>query len=106
MVEEKKEEDHRISEHNTLIFNDEEFITGQNEREETTQDTIVTKSAAFASYEINYLTYITATYTRAKNDPEFKGLKTKTQVLIQHCPIAFIQVCKWNTQLHYQHPLP
>jgi hypothetical protein len=43
-----------------------EFITGQNEREETTQDTIVTKSAAFASYEINYLTYITATYTLAK----------------------------------------
>jgi hypothetical protein len=33
------------------------FITGQKEREETTQDTIVTKSAAFASYEINYLTY-------------------------------------------------
>jgi hypothetical protein len=31
------------------------FITGQNEREETTQDAIVTKSAAFASYEINYL---------------------------------------------------
>jgi hypothetical protein len=30
------------------------FITGQNEREETTQDAIVTKSAAFASYEINY----------------------------------------------------
>jgi hypothetical protein len=28
-----------------------EFITGQNEREETTQDAIVTKSAAFASYE-------------------------------------------------------
>ncbi len=42
------------------------FITGQKEREETTQDIIVTKSAAFASYEINYLTYITATYTRAK----------------------------------------
>jgi hypothetical protein len=39
----------------------EKFITGQNEREETTQDTIVTKRAAFASYEINYLTYITAT---------------------------------------------
>jgi hypothetical protein len=38
----------------------EKFITGQNEREETTQDAIVTKSAAFASYEINYLTYITA----------------------------------------------
>jgi hypothetical protein len=37
------------------------FITGQNEREETTQDTIVTKRAVFASYEINYLTYITAT---------------------------------------------
>ncbi len=35
------------------------FISGQNEREETTQDTIVTKSAACASYEINYLTYIT-----------------------------------------------
>jgi hypothetical protein len=34
----------------------EKFITGQNEREETTQDAIVTKSAAFASYEINYLT--------------------------------------------------
>jgi hypothetical protein len=34
-----------------------EFITGQNEREETTQDTIVTKSAACASYEFNYLTY-------------------------------------------------
>ncbi len=32
----------------------EKFITGQNEREETTQDAIVTKSAAFASYEINY----------------------------------------------------
>jgi hypothetical protein len=32
------------------------FITGQKEREETTQDIIVTKSAAFASYEINYLT--------------------------------------------------
>jgi hypothetical protein len=30
----------------------EKFITGQNEREETTQDAIVTKSAAFASYEI------------------------------------------------------
>jgi hypothetical protein len=30
------------------------FITGQNERQETTQDTIVTKRAAFASYEINY----------------------------------------------------
>jgi hypothetical protein len=29
----------------------EKFITGQNEREETTQDAIVTKSAAFASYE-------------------------------------------------------
>ncbi len=42
------------------------FFTGQNEREETTQDTIVTKSAAYASYEINYVTYITATYTRAK----------------------------------------
>ncbi len=42
------------------------FITGQNEREETTQDTIVTKIAAYASYEINYVTYITATYTRAK----------------------------------------
>jgi hypothetical protein len=26
------------------------FITGQNEREETTQNTIVTKSAACASY--------------------------------------------------------
>ncbi len=45
---------------------EEKFITGQNEREETTQDAIFTKSAAFASYEINYLTYITATYTRAK----------------------------------------
>jgi hypothetical protein len=44
----------------------ENFIAGQNEREETTQDTIVTKSAACASYEIHYVTYITATYTRAK----------------------------------------
>jgi hypothetical protein len=43
------------------------FSTGQNEREETTQDTIVTKSAACASYEINYVTYITATYTRTKH---------------------------------------
>ncbi len=77
------------------------FITGQNEREETTQDTIVTKNAACASYKTlrrnlllvkmkekkllkiqsnlivtqnaacasyksNYVTYITATYTRAK----------------------------------------
>jgi hypothetical protein len=51
--------------HDSLGVN---FITGQNEREETTpwQDTIVTKSAACASYEINYVTYITATYTRAK----------------------------------------
>jgi hypothetical protein len=32
------------------------FITGQNEREETTQDTIVTKSAAYASYRSNYVT--------------------------------------------------
>jgi hypothetical protein len=29
------------------------FFSAQKEREETTQDTIVTKSAAFASYEIN-----------------------------------------------------
>jgi hypothetical protein len=42
------------------------FITGQNEREETTQNTTVTKSAACASYKSNYVTYITATYTRAK----------------------------------------
>jgi hypothetical protein len=42
------------------------FITGQNERGETTQNTIVTKSAACASYKSNYVTYITATYTRAK----------------------------------------
>ncbi len=39
------------------------FITGHNEREETTQDTIVTKSAACASYKSNCVTYITATYT-------------------------------------------
>jgi hypothetical protein len=50
----------------TLVSKNEIFITGQNEREETTQDTTVTKSAACASYEINYVTYITATYTRAK----------------------------------------
>jgi hypothetical protein len=49
-----------------LLMKFRNFITGQNEREETTQDTIVTKSAACASYEINYVTYITATYTRAK----------------------------------------
>ena len=42
------------------------FITGQNEREETTQNTTVTKSAACASYKSNYVTYITATYMRAK----------------------------------------
>jgi hypothetical protein len=29
------------------------FITGQNEREETTQNTTVTKSAACASYTLN-----------------------------------------------------
>jgi hypothetical protein len=51
------------------------FITGQNEREETTQDTIVTKSAAYASYEINYVTYITATYTRAKR--HWHGMQAK-----------------------------
>jgi hypothetical protein len=34
------------------------FITGQNEREENTQDTIVTKNAACASYEINYVTLV------------------------------------------------
>jgi hypothetical protein len=40
------------------------LITGQNEREETTgtQDAIVTKSAACASYKSNYVTYISATY--------------------------------------------
>jgi hypothetical protein len=42
------------------------FITGQNEREETTQNTTVTKSAACASYKSNYVKYITATYTRAR----------------------------------------
>jgi hypothetical protein len=36
------------------------FITGQNEREETTQDTIVTKSAAYASYKSNYVTMLEA----------------------------------------------
>ncbi len=41
-------------------------MSGQNEREETTQNTIVTKSAACASYKSNYVTYIPATYTRAK----------------------------------------
>ncbi len=53
----------------TMMFQvqDQNFITGQNEREETTQDTIVTKSAACASYEINYVTYITATYIRIKS---------------------------------------
>jgi hypothetical protein len=35
-----------------MITGTTKFITGQNEREETTQDAIVTKSAAFASYEI------------------------------------------------------
>jgi hypothetical protein len=34
----------------TTRFSAAKFITGQNEREETTQDAIVTKSAAFASY--------------------------------------------------------
>jgi hypothetical protein len=33
-----------------------EFITGQNEREETTQNTTVTKSAACASYKIKITT--------------------------------------------------
>jgi hypothetical protein len=42
------------------------FITGQNEREETTQNTTVTQSAACASYKSNYVTHITGTYTRAK----------------------------------------
>ncbi len=40
-------------------------MTGQNEREETNQDAIVTKSAACASYKSNYVTYITATYITA-----------------------------------------
>ncbi len=44
------------------------FITGQNEREETTQNTTVTKSAACASYKSNDVTYITATYTHAYTD--------------------------------------
>ncbi len=43
------------------------FITGQNEKEETTQNTTVTKSAACASYKSNYVTYITATYTLIKS---------------------------------------
>jgi hypothetical protein len=66
---------------NAISFIESQFITGQNEREETTQDAIVTKSAAFASYEINYLTYITATYTRAKRRLSFLifGLRTEHQ---------------------------
>ncbi len=47
-------------------FAEMKFITGQNEREETTQNTTITKRAACASYKSNYVTYITATYTRAK----------------------------------------
>ncbi len=43
------------------------FITGQNEREETTQNTTVTKSAACASYKSNYVTYITATHACLKH---------------------------------------
>jgi hypothetical protein len=35
----------------------ENFITGENEREETTQNTIVTKIAACASYKSDYVTY-------------------------------------------------
>jgi hypothetical protein len=64
----------------------EKFITGQNEREETTQDAIFTKSAAFASYEINYLTYITATYTRAKrrwHTPNLLLVKMKEKKLLK-----------------------
>ncbi len=33
-----------------------EFITGQNEREESTQNTTITKSAAYASYKIKATT--------------------------------------------------
>ncbi len=42
------------------------FIIGQNEREETTQDTIVSKSAACASYKRNYVTYITDIYKKRR----------------------------------------
>ncbi len=52
----------------------EKFITGQNEREETTQDAIVTKSAAFASYEINYLTYITASLKNCLDGQTLDGV--------------------------------
>ncbi len=37
------------------VYEQESFITGQNEREETTQNTTVTKSAACASYKIKQL---------------------------------------------------
>jgi hypothetical protein len=64
------------------------FITGQNEREETTQDAIVTKSAAFASYEINYLTYITAICPRLRLRLRLnfgiRGLRVRT-VLFHIC---------------------
>jgi hypothetical protein len=55
------------------------FITGQNEREETTQDTIVTKSAACASYEINYVTYI--------RDPTLLLVKMKEKKLLKIQPL-------------------
>jgi hypothetical protein len=65
------------------------FITGQNEREETTQNTIVTKSAVCASYKSNYVTYITATYTRAKR--RWHGATAHAP--LQPCPPVADIVC-------------
>jgi hypothetical protein len=49
------------------------FITGQNEREETTQNTTVTKSAACASYKSNYVTYLTRTCVHVCNNELFSS---------------------------------
>jgi hypothetical protein len=70
----------------------EKFITGQNEREETTQDAIFTKSAAFASYEINYLTYITATYTRAKRRWHGATKKTSKKLAVAVSGFSFSNI--------------
>jgi hypothetical protein len=40
----------------TEFITGEKFITGQNEGEESTQNTTVTKSAAYASYKIKATT--------------------------------------------------
>ncbi len=67
------------------------FITGQKEREETTQNTTVTKSAACASYKSIYVTYITATGVCKTMSDRFK------RFVFQRCRLLLVVNVKKST---------